>query len=772
MKIYFYGNNIPMNKHTIIVIVFLFTAFFANGNTIKGTVFDALTKQVVPNVYVQELLSGKAVVSNSNGQFSIDGIKDSAVIFCSHISYESQTIVLAELSKKYDVQVALMSKTCNLDDVEINATPIRYLTTKSYSHISIDEEIIESKIASSLIDVLQEVPGITKRGEYHSPIAIRGLGGKRILVTKDGNRRMGSFSSGFMGQGINIYDLKKIEVIKGPASVIYGPGAISGIINMESRFPFSTPGLKGRLLSSYGANNNEKHLLAGINWANLTHAFSFSGRYKTAGEYICGNGNVAQNSNYEDRDARLSYSWEGNNALRLTAESEIHLGGPWGRPVGFSGSDYITVSNKTDNTWHSSLTAVWNPEKTIKKMECSLYFDKENRNQLKDSYDVGTNKLSYREDVSYRNFYGGWRLLTTIKPSKKTDLKAGTDGVYYSIESPTTETDYFLKTIINNKVTKNASVAIAGLFAELEYISDNEKVKIRNGLRCDYANIHEGDVHDTLLDAGRASSMLSWSGVSSIVYKTDKEMFVSLQIARSCRIPDSKEMFIVTSGTDGMVYGNPDLVPECGLNVDAGLRGHLAFCAFDFSLFTNFLNDFVSLEYWKNSGKRGINFKYENIDKARIYGTELAYSMQLKHVLHPDNTIDYNGTAVYTVGDKLTDAPQWFSAGVPLRTIPPFNTSHELVFGRLFSSSLSGYISGDVRYYATQDRIAPAEDGGYVSPAYCLFGAGCGIIVKHQSIRWNFKCKIDNLANNNYFPLESLVYGMGRNIKCMAIISF
>jgi len=756
---------------TCVLTLFCFL-FSYSARYVSGTVYDAVAKSTIENVYVCDRVSETYTVTNEHGHFSMLVGDSVQRLECSHIGYGKETVDLSVLQSDTVVLVQMIKSSCKLNGIDIVSAPLTFMTTKSYSHATIDETVIEEKISSSLIDVLEQVPGITKQGEYHSPIALRGLGGKRILVTKDGKRRMGNFSSGFMGQGVNIYNLEKVEVIKGPASVVYGPGAISGIINMKSKYPFLEPGLNGRLLTSYGSNNNERNILSGVNWASLDHALSFSCRYRTADEYVAGKGATMRNTSYSDKDMRLSYSWEGKQPLMLTAETEMHLGGPWGRPVGFSGTDYIRVVNQHDDTWHSSLSARWKPERRIKKIEGSVYCDFERRKQLKDSYDVGTSLLSYRENIRYRNYYAGWQGLSVIALPKRFLLTAGTDGVYYRIESPTVETDYFLDTRINNRVTKNAGVVLAGVFAETEYASKTEAVRFRGGLRADYSAINEGDVHDTLRDAGRTTRLYAWSGTSGIVYKLTNDVNLSFQFARSCRMPDSKEMFIVTSGADGMIYGNPDLVPEYGVNFDAGIRGHVSILAFDLSFFSNFLNDFISLEYWANSGKKGINYTYMNIDRARIYGSELALRSQWDNVGNADNSIQYDGTFVYTIGDKLTEHPSWFSEGVPLRNIPPFNTFHDLLFRRMVSSAVSFYVGGDIRYYATQYRIAPPQDGGYVSPAYCLFGASAGLIYKRRTVKWNLKFKGDNLADNKYYPFETLVYGMGRNFKLMLIADF
>ena len=757
----------------IIICCFLSISFSAFSQTIRGIVTDKETGNPVPNFTIVVEKDKLSALTNYKGSFEFHLKKSSSLVLsCSHVSYKSFTVNLAEVHNDTLIHITTENKITELMSVNVTAPLRRQVLTQSYSQTNIDETVIEEKIATSLIDVLEDVPGITKRSEYHSPIVLRGLGGKRLLVTEDGNRRMGNFSGSFMGQGINIYDLARVEVIKGPASVLYGPGAITGIINMESKSPFLLPGWHGRALTSHGANNNEKTVLGSANWADMDHALSFSARWHKADDYTAGKGLKALNSEYEDKDMRFSYTWEGNQSVSVNARSELHLGGQWGRPLGFNGTNYMRVYNPADDTWHNALTLKWKPETTLKRMEVSVYYDKEYRQQIKDSYDVGSQKLSYREDVKYDNYYGGWRYLSVFTLNKKTELNVGTDGVLYRIQSPTEYTDYFLITDLKNRVSKDAGVMLAGVFAETEYTSTNSKLKMRAGLRADYSRINEGDVHDSLQAVGRKSNVVAWNGTVGAVYALLPNVFASLQVARSCRMPDASEMFIVNSTSDGVVYGNPDLAPEYGLNLDAGLRGGFGFLSFDLSVFSNFLHDFISMEYWANSGKKGLNYSYYNIDKARIYGAELSVGAKWKGFFHPDNTLMYNGIFVYTQGDKLTDAPDWFSVGVPLRNIPPFNFNQDVSLRRLITSASSVYVSGDIRFYASQNRIAPSADGGYVSPGYCLFGASAGYTHKGQIFDWDLKLRGDNLADNKYRPFESLVYAMGRNVKVLLMVKF
>ena len=760
-------------RNLLFLVVFVLFVIHGQSQTVSGRIINETSGKYLPKVTIFQKFASQIAISNDDGKFSMKlGLNKAVELTFSYVGYEKQVLTFPKPIKDTIITVFMHENAQSLRDVEVKASPLKQVLTESYSQTNIDQTVIEDKIATALSDVLAEVPGITKQSEYHSPIVLRGLGGKRLLITKDGNRRMGNFPGGFMGQGVNVYELAKVEVIKGPASVKYGPGAIAGIINMESKSPFIQSGWHGRAISTFATNNNESSLLGGINWSNLDHAFSLNGRFRNAGDFQYGSGSKALNSAYSDKDLSSCYRWENNNAFTLNVESNLHLGGPWGRPVGFNGTQYMRLTNKTDNTWHSSVTASWKPEVLLKQLEASVYYDLENRNQVKDTYDVGSGLLSYTEDVRYRNYYCGWRGLAVLNVMKNLELNLGTDGVFYRIESPTTLTDYFLDTQIINRVSKNAGVGLAGLFAEMNWKSTNEKLKIRGGLRLDYSQINEGDVHDTLQTTGRNQQIQAWNGTLGAVYNLHKDIFISLQLARACRMPDAAEMFIVSSTADGIVYGNPDLKPEYGFNFDSGLRGQLGFITFDCSLFANFLHNFISQEYWQNSGKKGVNYIYQNVDKARIAGGELAVGTKWNDFLQRDNQLIYNGTAVITYGDKLTDAPDWFSPGVPLRNIPPFNTKQELMLKRRFNSAWSAYLGGDFRYYATQNRIAPSGDGGYVSYSYALFGTSCGITLLLNSYKWDFKIKGENLADNKYRPFESLVYGMGRNFKVWMSVQF
>lgn len=658
----------------------------------------------------------------------------------------------------------------SMNKIVVSSFRCRYQPDQSYSQRTIDKQEIEQNIASSLADVLDMDPGIYKKSEYISPVTLRGLGGKRLLFTKDGNRRMSNFSDGYMGQMINTYELSKVEILRGPASVIYGPGAITGIINLISKEPDMQERTSVRLLSSYSLNGNEFNTQASTNITRKQQSIYLSGKFRNADDYMFPGRKTAYNSSYQDKDIRTMYMLKVDSTSLIKAECEYHLGGPWERALGFNGTEYMLVVNLSDNILHSAVTFSGIPSTSRFTLESSLFFDNEYRVQNKDSYDAGSGLLSYRESVTHKDNYFGWRALSSIFINSHITLKSGTDGIRYRIFSPTTLTDFFLGNEIRNKNANNAGVLMGGIFSELNVDHPETKNNFRAGIRADRVYITEGNVHDTLQVRGQTKHIDTWEGIASSVYKLFENAYVSLQVARSSRFPDASEMFLISSNADGIVYGNPDLRPEHGINFDMGIRGALESITFDVSAFANFFYDFISIEYWKNSGKKGINYTWLNINRARVMGIEISAETQLKlKITHPA-AINLQSGFVLIRGDAFSIKNRWTGEGIPLRAIEPPTMKSAAVFTTSIKRKFDIYAGGDLRFKFPQNRIPPA-DSGYNHQGYAVAGLMCGLSIMRADHTIDIKIKIDNIIDKRYIPHETILPGKGRNFKLLVAVN-
>ncbi|NCA72078.1 MAG: TonB-dependent receptor, partial [Sphingobacteriia bacterium] len=116
----------------------------------------------------------------------------------------------------------------------------------------IDSADIQASGATTLRNILDLAPGV-----YVSPsganLQIRGLGGSDTLYLIDGRRVEGEFSNSFELERIPATMIDRIEIVRGPASLLYGADALGGVVNIITKPP--TSGLEGSVDLQYGAND-------------------------------------------------------------------------------------------------------------------------------------------------------------------------------------------------------------------------------------------------------------------------------------------------------------------------------------------------------------------------------------------------------------------------------------------------------------------------------------------------------------------------------------
>ncbi|HEY5774082.1 MAG TPA: TonB-dependent receptor plug domain-containing protein, partial [Chitinophagaceae bacterium] len=148
-------------------------------------------------------------------------------------------------------------------------------------------ELLQSS-ATNIIDVLAKKPGVSQLGTgpgISKPV-IRGLGYNRVLVINEGVRQEGQQWGDEHGIEIDELSVNRAEILKGPASLMYGSDALAGVINLITNVPVSEGTIKGNILTNFQSNNDLFALNAnlagnknGINW-NVYGTLRSAGNYK------------------------------------------------------------------------------------------------------------------------------------------------------------------------------------------------------------------------------------------------------------------------------------------------------------------------------------------------------------------------------------------------------------------------------------------------------------------------------------------------------------
>ena len=211
-----------------------------NGS-IRGTVTLAGEDRPISGAYVLVLGANDVVITDGNGQYEIQDLP----------AGEYEVLVQREhLTAERQVAVVGSGQTVTLDFEVILATIHEELTVTTTSSGSIgttldafnavstlDTTDIAETVSNNVSELLETQPGIAVRsfGPGSSRPIIRGFDGDRVLVMEDGMRSgdLGS-SSGEHGLTIDPNRASRVEVVRGPAALLYGSNAIGGVVNVIS----------------------------------------------------------------------------------------------------------------------------------------------------------------------------------------------------------------------------------------------------------------------------------------------------------------------------------------------------------------------------------------------------------------------------------------------------------------------------------------------------------------------------------------------------------
>lgn len=141
--------------------------------------------------------------------------------------------------------------------------------------------------STNIIDALTRKAGISQvtTGPGISKPVIRGLGYNRVLVINEGVKQEGQQWGDEHGIEIDELSVNRVEILKGPASLMYGSDALAGVINFITNVPLPEGTVKGNIIANYQTNNNLIGLNGNLGGNNNGFNWNFYGTYKSARDY-------------------------------------------------------------------------------------------------------------------------------------------------------------------------------------------------------------------------------------------------------------------------------------------------------------------------------------------------------------------------------------------------------------------------------------------------------------------------------------------------------
>ena len=631
-------------------------------------------------------------------------------------------------------------------------------------------EELDLRLAPTLGETLSEQPGVTSTyfGPGASRPVIRGLGGDRIRVLSDGiGSGDASTTSPDHAVSLDPISAERIEVLRGPATLLYGSSAVGGVVNViDERIPSYLPqaALTGTVELRGGSAAGEKSGNAALSGALGKFAWHAEYLNRDTGDYDIpgfaesealraeeeGEGEegeeafgVLPNSATESEGGSLGVSYIGDAGFLGVSTNRLDslYGIPGGHGHGEGGEDEEAGAVRIDLAQRrydlrGGLTRPFGPFRganlrlgTTDYEHVELEGDEVGTRVLNDGLE-GRLELLQRQAGALSGSLGVQVL--------RRDFEAIGEEAFV----PPSETDAWALFVYEQLVRGPWTFQAGG-----RYESQEVAARLPAGT--------EGV-------SGRSFS--AFSGSFGLIWQPGEDYSVGLSVARSAKLPNAEELF--SNGphlaTDAFEVGDPSLGEETSRGVDLSLRKRSGRLTGEVNLFANRFDDYI-FEQATGEEEDGLAvFRYVQQD-AEFRGAELAGVVQLHH--GEPHHLDLELGADF-VRAELSSGPN--GGGEPLPRIPPRRYRLGLHYQ---GDRLQGRVEG-IRV-DEQDRVAPFERP---TAGYTLLNASVGYRFFLGDMVYDLLLRGTNLtdeeARNHVSFLKDRVPLPGRDVSLAVKLTF
>ena len=424
---------------------------------------------------------------------------------------------------------------------------------------------LTKQLEGSLGATLENQPGVAMRslGPAPSRPVIRGLDGDRVLILQDG-QRTGDLSSqsGDHGVSVNPESAESIEVVRGPATLLYGANAIGGLVNVITNEIPTRPvnGATGGGTIDFGSSAEE----AG-----------------GAGNVQLGNGRFAVNVGGGGRHSEDYGTPEGDVLNSHSRSGFVNIGGGWTGARGYAGGS-------------------WNYDDTkygIPVVEGGVLQLTPRRHAL--TFRAGAERLD--------GAFDGFRATLAHRRYKHDELEGETVGTSFS--NDTTE----VQLLGSHRAVGRLKGSVGGWFLDRAFDAIGEEALSPAVDQSGVAAFLYEEVtwpHVTLQFGGRIDhasyspageperDFTNGSGSGGVLFRpaaADDRLTLAASVALAARAPALEELFFfgLHHGNFAFEIGNPELASERALGVDLSLRWRASRASGEFTYFRNDINDFI-----------------------------------------------------------------------------------------------------------------------------------------------------------------------------------
>jgi iron complex outermembrane recepter protein len=755
-------------KH-IFIMAFLLCRIIIHAQMLSGTVSDKATGEKLPGaaVYIPDLKTG--TVTDVKGYYEIKKLPLSKFIV--QVKLIGYTTLTTTIDFSVTTQKSFSLSVSAIESPEVVITGSAFTsdhTQNSAPVVPVEKIQIMSAGAGNIISALSITPGVSSisTGAPISKPVIRGLGYNRIVTVNEGVRQEGQQWGDEHGVEIDEFSADRIEILKGPSSLLYGSDALGGVINILEPVLPPLGKIRGELNSKFSTNNSLMANSLMLEGNQSSVVWRLRGTWKSAAPYETPSEKIF-NSAFSEKNVGGLIGMNGRWGF-----SHLHFS-RWDSNIGLVEGERDSLTGKLLNTEGHIAT-----EGQLKSRDLFL----PNQNVLHDKISIVNNFIL---DKSQLRVNSGWQQNDRKEFAETMDEPE----LWFHLNTLTYDAKYFfpqrdsLETVLGiggmNQQNENRgeeflvpdySLADIGIFASMK--KTFAKATLNAGVRFDNRSITGNEL---MIDSQQVFSLFNsyFSAITGSVgatFQPDSVWHLKGNIGRGFRAPNISELSAhgVHEGTFRYEVGNTKLEPETSLQFDFGIEADGEKVTVSLDVFLNIIDNFIYYRHYTGDsvsldGKPFAVFRYVQ-GNSTLKGFEFSFDFHPVSNLHFENSVSY-------VDARNNNLNQ------PLPFIPPVKIENELryTFKTKKQSRLSEtYIKTSVTNVFRQSKIDLFETE---TAGYTLLGPGVGSNIRIGKQTVVVFVTANNLLNAEYYNhlsrlKEVSIHEQGRSITFGITVPF
>ncbi|MBU2996163.1 TonB-dependent receptor [Cellulophaga baltica] len=732
-----------MKKILLSLLFILSISAIYSQNSVTGTVTDAKTNEALEQVSVYFPQLEKGDVTNENGVYKVSNLPTGAYkVVLSYIGYQTISKTIAITSDEIIFDAVLNESAIEMEEI-IVSTPFHKLQSENVMKVeyaSITD--LKNKGAITLADGITKIAGVesVSTGIGIGKPVIRGLNANRVLVYTQGIRLENQQFGDEHGLGVNDAGISSVEVIKGPASLLYGSDAMGGVLYLNPEKFAINNDTEGDVNLNYYTNTLGINANAGFKTSGEHLKFLLRSAVTSHVDYKTGGDERVTNSRFKEFDIKTGLAYQLTNfktELRYNYNNS-NLGIP--EEIGEQTTDrdpmdpHQTIDNQILSLKNSLL---------LKKssLDLTLGYTSNIRKEFEEDEEgaaLHMNLNTFTYNLQYHlPKYG---ILETI---------VGAQGLNQ------TNTNYGEELLIPDATTNDIG------FYGTSHLHLNENNDIQFGLRYDYRAIdgeQNGDIGDEDYIGAVDRDFNSFN--AAIGYKLNfLDNFVArINVASGYRAPNLAELTSngVHEGTNRYEIGDLTLNNEQNIQTDMALEYKNEHFEIFVNGFYNSINDYIYISPTDEEIDDNLVYEYLQED-SKLYGGEAGIHIHP----HPLDWLHFESSYQTVTGKQKNDdnLPLIPAKNITNTLRAEFTNSETWLKNSQFFVTLKSTFS--------QDKIASYETE---TDGYSLLSAGISGKMEIFNTPMDIRISGNNLLNKNYAShLSRLKYddisNIGRNIS-------